>query len=132
MVVPRWPTQVWWPKLMMLADSSTNTTTKEKDNPYPSKQAGGNTPTPPSSRTNNLPLVRKSLENQGLSAAASNINRGDKGPLNNIDLTSRNGSVTAVRGKLMANSFFDSVSDGINFLSALYECGVGYSPFLCY
>ena len=106
MVLPRWPTQVWWPKLMMSADRSTNTTPKEKGHPYPSKKPGGNTPTPPSSRTNNLPLVWKSLENQGLSAAASNINRGDKGPLNNIDLTSRNGSVTAVRGKLMANSLF--------------------------
>ena len=54
-------------------NSSTNTITKNKDDTDPPKQSGSNTSTVSTSRANNLPLVWKSLEEQGISAGASNI-----------------------------------------------------------
>jgi hypothetical protein len=102
------------------------TTTKEKDNSDPSKQPGSNTPTPPSSGTNNLPLVWKSLENQSLSTAASNI----------ITQSWRQGTIKQYKSYLQKwelycserkiDPIYPSVSDGVNFLSSLYESGVGY------
>ena len=108
-------------------DSSAVTTTKEKDNTHSSKQSGSNSPALPSSRTNDLPLVWKSLKNQGLSAAASNI----------ITQSWRQGTVKQYRSYLQKWELYcrerkidpihPSVSDGVNFLSYLYESGVGYS-----
>ena len=74
MVSPRWPMQVWWPKLIsQLIALPIVAAAKEKDNANSSKQSRSNRPSSASSGTHNVSLIRQSLENQGLSEAASNI-----------------------------------------------------------
>ncbi|CAB3997611.1 Enzymatic poly, partial [Paramuricea clavata] len=108
-------------------NSSTNTITKNKDDTDPPEQSGSNTSTVSASRANNLPLVWKSLEEQGISAGASNI----------IVQSWRQGTAKQYRSYLQKWELYcnkrkidpihPTISDGINFLSSLYESGVGYS-----
>ncbi len=65
-VVPRWPTQTWWPKLVSLLIAYPILLPKTRDTLILP-------PTLFTSRATHVPLVWKSLESQGLSAAASNI-----------------------------------------------------------
>ena len=80
-------------------NSSPDTITKDKDNTRLSEQSGSNTLTLSSSAANDLPLIWKSLENQGLSTLSPNLR--DKVMSKNIDLISKNGNFTVMRGKLI-------------------------------
>ncbi|CAB4010938.1 Transposon Tf2-6 poly, partial [Paramuricea clavata] len=100
-------------------NSSTNTITENKDDTDPPEQSGSNTSTVSASRANNLPLVWKSLEEQGISAGASNI----------IVQSWRQGTAKQYRSYLQKWELYcnkrkidpihPTISDGINFLSSL-------------
>ena len=108
-------------------NSSTNTITKNKDDTDPPEQSGSNTSTVSTFRANNLPLVWKSIEEQGISASASNI----------IVQSWRHWTAKQYRSYLQKWELYcnkrkidpihPTILDGINFLSSLFESGIGYN-----
>ena len=108
-------------------NSSTNTFTENKDDTDPPEQSRSNTSTVSASRANNLPLVWKCLEEQGISAGASNI----------IVQSWRQGTAKQYRSYLQKWELYcnkrkidpihPTILDGINFLSSLFESGIGYN-----
>ena len=103
MVVPRWPTQVWWPKLMNQLIAPRIILPKKKTTLILPSNPAETYPLHPHLELTICHLSGNPSKIKGFRKLLPTLspNRGDKGPLNNIDLTSRNGSVTAVRGKLI-------------------------------
>ena len=102
MDVPRWPTHVWWPKLMnqLIAPAiilpNKKTTLILPSNPEETHPLHPHLKLTICHLSGNLSKIKGFWQ-----LLPTSPNRGDKGPLNNTDLTSRNESVTAVRGKLI-------------------------------
>ena len=103
MVTPRWPTQVWWPKLMSQLIAQPILLPKEKTTLILPSNPEATHPLHP-----HLELIICLLSgNPSKTKAFQQLlptllpNRGGKRQLNNIDLTSKNGNLTVVRGKLI-------------------------------
>ena len=73
-VVPKWPTQTWWPVLMQIVtDNHANPPPKQKNAADFSWKPSKDSPPVPQTGTVDVPLVRRSLESQGISAEASRL-----------------------------------------------------------
>ena len=75
LVVPKWPTQIWWPELMRILVSSPILLPTTKNTLYLPKQSRDSTSSLPQAGTNPLPLVGRLHACQGLSKEASEIIR---------------------------------------------------------
>ena len=103
MVAPRWPTQVWWPKLMNQLIARPLLLPKKKTTLILPSNPEAIHPLYPQLE---LMICHLSGNHSKIKAFQQLLptlspNRGDKGLLNNTDLTSKNGSFTVVRGKLI-------------------------------
>ena len=103
MVAPRWPTQVWWPKLMSLLIAHPILLPKDKTTIFLPSNPEATHPLHPHLELmiyllSGNPSQTKAFQ-QLLPTLSSN--RGGKGQLNNIDLTFKNGNFTVMRGKLI-------------------------------
>ena len=102
-VVPHWPMQIWWPKIIgllirhpiILPNTKTIQSTSQQPRPHPSLVS--------SIPSTFLPLAWRYLQDQGISTAlpTSSSVRGGTGSLNNTNFTSVNGNHTVVNGKLI-------------------------------
>ena len=111
-VVPKWPIQTWWAVLMqMLTDNYAN--------PPP--------PRPPPPKKNTVPLVRRSVESQGISAEASRLIiqswRSDNASqyqtyYKKWEMFCRQRNINPLQATLQ---------HGINFLAEIFATGVRYS-----
>ena len=73
-VVPKWPTQTWGPVLMQIVtDNHANPPPKQKNAADFSWKPSKDSPPIPQTGTVDVPLVRRSLESQGISAEASRL-----------------------------------------------------------
>ena len=102
-VVPRWPTQVWWPKLTSQLIALPILLPKKKTTLILPSNPEATHPLHP-----HLELILCLLSGNPSKVRAFqqllptlSHNRGDKGLSNNIDLISKSGSSTVVRGKLI-------------------------------
>jgi hypothetical protein len=102
-VVPRWPTQTWWPKLVSLLIAYPILLPKTRDTLILPSSPESTHPLYP-----HLELLMCHLSgNRSKVKAFQQLlptlfpNPGDKGRLNSIDLTSKNGNFTVMSGKLI-------------------------------
>ena len=127
-VVPKWPTQTWWPVLMqMLTDNHANPPPKQKNTADFSWKPSKDSPPISQTGTVDVPLVRWSLESQGISAEASRLIiqswRFDNASqyqtfYKKWEMFCRQRNINPLQATLQ---------DGINFLAEIFATGVGYS-----
>ena len=126
-IVPKWPTQTWWPVLMrMLVDNPVLPPKRKKLLFLPSSPEKIH-PLYPKLELLDVPLVWRSLESQGISTEASRI----------IVQSWRSGTTTQYQTyykkwesfccRRKINPLQATLQDGINFLGDLFATGVGYS-----
>ena len=109
-VVPKWPMQTWWPVLMqMLTDNNTNP------------------PPPPPPQENTVPLVRRSLERQGISAEASRLIIQSWRSDNPSQYQTYYKKWEMFWRQRNINPLQATLQDGINFLAEIFGTGVRYS-----
>lgn len=119
------------PSLVAFADANVNQestgSTQYQNNTDPPESPIQNPSTVPKAGTAFLPLIRKSLQNQGISADASSI----------IEESWRKSTAKQYQPYIRKWELFCStrkidpiqptVNEGINFLATLYNSGIGYS-----
>ena len=126
LVVPNWPTQIWWPYLMnMLIDFPLILPRKEDTLPTSTSSAAA--PTAQETSTTGLPLVRDLLTSKGVSAGAATIimQSWQAG-------TQKQYHTYHQRWRVFCRSrgikpISASLEDGLEFLHHQYENGLPYS-----
>ena len=126
-IIPKWPTQTWWPVLMrMLIDNPVLLPNRKKLLFLPSSPEMIHPLYP------KLELLMCHLSGDLLKAKEfqqklqrSSCSPGDQAPQPSTKLTTRKGNHSAVDGTLIP--FRPLKQDGINFLGDLFATGVGYS-----
>ena len=127
-VVLKWPIQTWWPMLMQMLTDNPILLPNRKNTADSSWKPSKDSP-PPISQTRivDVPLVRRSLESQEISAKASRLIIQSW----RSDTASQNQNYYKKWGLFCRqqniNPLQATLQDGINFLEELFATGVGYS-----
>ena len=128
-VVPTWPTQTWWPLLMQMLSDNPILLPNRKDCWLSLSTQQTFPPPPPISQagTVDVPLVRRSLESQGISAEASRliIQSWRSGTASQYQIYYKKWELFCCQRNI--NSLQATLQDGIIFLAELFATGVGYS-----
>ena len=147
-VVPRWPTQTWWPvatkmlvktSVALPANERTVLSFSGKTTDYicpvthliiPAQSAKRKTPTSPETTPSDVPLIRKQLQNIQRLFFNSYQYHGSMHPSDQVPDSNIKGTLSKWKlycSEREVNPFSPTIAEGISFLGELYDEGIGQS-----
>ncbi|CAB4013988.1 Hypothetical predicted protein [Paramuricea clavata] len=127
LVIPYWPTQIWWPKAMNMVVQQPNSFAKKQGTIIPPQPTQRDTPHVSKALPADMPLVGDQLKKQGFSDTASRVIQNSWRTGTKKQYACHIKRWICYCSKRDINPICPDVRDGINFLAELLDSGVGYS-----